>query len=50
MGIAVLREEGISPSTMKHSDLVAKSIADALNPFSKPKRLMSTVETVKREE
>ena len=43
LGIAVLGDEGISTSTMKNSDLVVKSISDALNLFLKPKRLISTL-------
>ncbi len=36
LGIAVLGDEGLSTSTMKNSDLVVKSISDALNLFLKP--------------
>jgi soluble P-type ATPase len=43
LGIAVLGDEGISTLTMKNSDLVVKSISDALNLFLKPKRLISTL-------
>ena len=43
LGIAVLGDEGISTSTLKNSDLVVKSISDALNLFLKPKRLISTL-------
>jgi soluble P-type ATPase len=43
LGPRGLRDEGISTSTMKNSDLVVKSISDALNLFLKPKRLISTL-------
>jgi soluble P-type ATPase len=43
LGIAVLGDEGMSMSTMKNSDLVVKSISDALDLFLKPKRLIATL-------
>jgi len=43
LGIAVLGDEGISTLTLKNSDLVVKSISDALNLFLKPKRLIATL-------
>ena len=43
LGIVVLGEEGMAVSAMKHADLVAKSISDALDLFIKPKRLMATL-------
>jgi soluble P-type ATPase len=43
LGIGVLGEEGMAVSAMKHADLVVKSIADALDLFMKPKRLMATL-------
>jgi soluble P-type ATPase len=43
LGIAVQGDEGIFTSTMKTSDLVVKSICDALDLFLKPKRLVATL-------
>ena len=43
LGIAILGDEGISIPTMKNSDLLVKSISDALNLFLKPKRLIATL-------
>lgn len=43
LGILVLGEEGVSVSTLKDSDLLVKSITDALDLFLKPKRLMATL-------
>lgn len=43
LGILVLGEEGVSVSALKDSDLLVKSITDALDLFLKPKRLMATL-------
>jgi soluble P-type ATPase len=43
LGILVLGEEGVSVSTLKDSDLLVKSISDALDLFLKPKRLIATL-------
>jgi len=43
LGIAVLGEEGLSASAMKHADLVVKNIVDAFDLFLKPKRLIATL-------
>jgi soluble P-type ATPase len=43
LGVAVLGEEGLSASALKHADLVVKNILDALDLFLKPKRLMATL-------
>lgn len=43
LGILVLGEEGASISTLKDSDLLVKSISDALDLFLKPKRLIATL-------
>ncbi|HUL36932.1 MAG TPA: HAD hydrolase family protein [Thermodesulfobacteriota bacterium] len=43
LGIAVLGNEGMSVSAMKHADIVVKSILDALDLFLKPKRLLATL-------
>lgn len=43
LGIAVLGEEGMSVSSMKHADIVVKNICDALDLFLKPKRLIATL-------
>ncbi len=43
LGVAVLGEEGLSASAIKHADLVVKNILDALDLFMKPKRLIATL-------
>jgi len=43
LGILVLGEEGVSVSALKDSDLLVKSISDALDLFLKPKRLIATL-------
>jgi soluble P-type ATPase len=43
LGIAVLGDEGMSVATMKNADVVVKNIADALDLFLKPKRLLATL-------
>ena len=43
LGIAVLGDEGISASAMKHADIVVKNISDTLDLFLKPKRLIATL-------
>jgi soluble P-type ATPase len=43
LGIAVLGEEGIAISTLTNSDLMVKSICDALDLFLKPERLIATL-------
>jgi soluble P-type ATPase len=43
LGIAVLGDEGISASAMKHADVIVKNISDALDLFLKPKRLVATL-------
>lgn len=43
LGILVLGEEGASILTLKDSDLLVKSISDALDLFLKPKRLIATL-------
>jgi len=43
LGIAVLGDEGLSASAMKHADLIVKNICDALDLFLKPKRLIATL-------
>jgi len=43
VGIALLGDEGCSTSTMMQSDLVCKSIEDALELFIHPKRLIATL-------
>ena len=43
LGIGVLGEEGMAVSALKHADLVVKSISDALDLFTKPKRLVATL-------
>jgi soluble P-type ATPase len=43
LAIAVLGDEGVSVSAMKHADVLVKSISDALDLFLKPKRLIATL-------
>lgn len=43
LGIAVMGDEGISVSAMKHADLVVKDILNALDLFLKPKRLIASL-------
>jgi soluble P-type ATPase len=43
LGIAVMGDEGMSVSTMKHADILVKNISDALDLFLKPKRLIATL-------
>jgi soluble P-type ATPase len=43
LGIEVLGDEGLSISAMKNADIVVKNIADALDLFLKPKRLIATL-------
>ncbi len=43
LGVAVLGDEGLSASAIKHADLVVKNIFDALDLFLKPKRLIATL-------
>jgi soluble P-type ATPase len=43
LGIAVLGDEGISASAMKHADIIVKNISDALDLFLKPKRVIATL-------
>jgi soluble P-type ATPase len=43
LGIAVLGEEGLSVSVIKHADIIVKNISDALDLFLKPKRLIATL-------
>lgn len=43
VGIALLGDEGCAQATMMKSDLVCKTIEDALNLFIKPKRLIATL-------
>ncbi len=43
LGIAVLGTEGLSASAMKQADLFVKDISDALDLFTKPKRLIATL-------
>jgi P-type E1-E2 ATPase len=43
LGIAVLGDEGMSVSAMRNSDIIVKSISDALDLFLKPKRLIATL-------
>lgn len=43
LGIAVLGDEGMSVSTMKHADILVKNISDAIDLFLKPKRLIATL-------
>lgn len=43
LGILVLGEEGVSISTLKDSDILVKSISNALDLFLKPKRLIATL-------
>ncbi len=43
LGIAVLGNEGISLSAMKHADIMVKNISDAFDLFLKPKRLIATL-------
>jgi soluble P-type ATPase len=43
LGVAVLGDEGISASAMKNADIIVRNISDALDLFSKPKRLIATL-------
>jgi P-type E1-E2 ATPase len=43
LGIAVLGDEGMSVSSMKHADIIVRNISDALDLFLKPKRLIATL-------
>ncbi len=43
LGIAVLRDEGVSVSAVKNADVVVKSIQNALDLLLKPKRLIATL-------
>ena len=43
LGIAVLGDEGMSFSAMKHADIIVKNISDALDLFLRPKRLIATL-------
>jgi len=43
LGIAVLGDEGLSVSAMKHADIIVKNISDVLDLFLKPKRLIATL-------
>jgi len=43
VGIALLGDEGCSTGTMMQSDIVCKSIEDALELFINPKRLIATL-------
>jgi soluble P-type ATPase len=43
LGIAVLGTEGLSASALKQADLLVKDVSDALDLFTKPKRLIATL-------
>lgn len=43
LGICVIGSEGASPQALLHSDIVVKSIEDALKLFLHPKRLVATL-------
>jgi soluble P-type ATPase len=43
LSIAVLGDEGLSASAMKHADVIVKNISDALDLFLKPKRVIATL-------
>lgn len=43
LGIAVLGAEGLSASALKQADLFVKDVSDALDLFTKPKRLIATL-------
>jgi soluble P-type ATPase len=43
IGIAVLGDEGVSSQAIKHADILVRSISDALDLFSKPRRLIATL-------
>ena len=43
LGIAVLGTEGLSASAMKQADILVKDVSDALDLFTKPKRLIATL-------
>ena len=43
LGVAVIGDEGCSSATLMQSDLVCKSIEDALELLAKPKRLIATL-------
>jgi soluble P-type ATPase len=43
LGIAVLGNEGMAVTAMKHADMIVKTIFDALDLFLKPKRLIATL-------
>jgi len=43
LGIAVLGNEGVSGTLLKHADVLVININDALNLLLKPKRLMATL-------
>lgn len=43
LGIGIINEEGISSTAILNSDIVVKSLEDALSLFLKPKRLRATL-------
>lgn len=43
LGVAVLGDEGLSVAALLHADIVVKDIADALDLFLKPKRIVATL-------
>jgi soluble P-type ATPase len=43
LGIAVLGAEGLSASALKQADLFVKDVSDAIDLFTKPKRLIATL-------
>lgn len=43
LSIGIIGDEGLSQSAIKNSDIITKSIIDALDLFLKPKRLIATL-------
>lgn len=43
LGIAVIQEEGASPETLQHADIVCRSMIEALQLLAHPKRIVATL-------